>query len=714
MRATSWRALAVTLVCVLAPAAGAADDPFPKATPESQGLAAKDLDALADVVAGIVKADQVVGAELLVVKNGRTVLHRGFGWKNRDKKAEMPVGTIFCVRSMTKPVVGVAVQMLIDDGKLSPDDPVAKYLPSFDTDKSRGITVRQLLTHTGGLKLSTLLSVGLKGVSGVRELADVVGKNGPELKPGEKFNYSDDGADTLTALVGAVAGKPAEEFLQERLFDPIGMKDSICVLKSADPRVGRVATAYAGAKGAWVKFWAPGETPIFPYFLGSQGLYSTAPDYARFLKLIADGGKWGGKQLLSKEALARILTPAEARGGMPTGFDDRRGAYGQMMMLYLGPDGKVRAFGHGGSDGTHAYAFPDKDLLVLYFTQSRGNLTSLDFEAALHRLLIDPGKAAVAEKPVDAKAAAPYLGLYWFDAVKCPVPVEVRDGKVVVEFPFQAEIELKPGDGPDKWVARLNPSIEVEFKREGAGAASGLVLRQPGATHEMPRLKKDEGLPTADEVMKLREKTQGTAALAKLGVVRIKGTLEQLPANKKGTLEYWIEGAGRYRMDVTVGGETDRQASDGEKTWVATAGKAPEALDGVMAEQARLNHPAFAAADWRPLFKDVQVLKRFEAEKKSVILLWCVPREAPSRALVVEAETGRLVGDRHIEIVPGVGRIGKRVQYREYKDVGGVQLPSRVTHNYPTPLLGRFEHTFESFETGAEAPPGAFNLQPGK
>ena len=90
------------------------------------------------------------------------------------------------------------------------------------------------------------------------------------------------------------------------------------------------------------------------------------------------------------------------------------------------------------------------------------------------------------------------------------------------------------------------------------------------------------------------------------------------------------------------------------------------------------------------------------------------PKEAPARVLVVEAETGERIGDRHIAIVPGVGRIGTRVRCREYKEVGGVQHPSEVTHTYPTPPLGRFEHTFDSFETKVELPVGAFTLKAGK
>jgi len=294
------------------------------------------------------------------------------------------------------------------------------------------------------------------------------------------------------------------------------------------------------------------------------------------------------------------------------------------------------------------------------------------------------------------------------------VPVAVRNGKLVLEIPFQAEIELQPTDQPDKWAAKLHPSLVVEFKRDGDKPAPGLVLHQATVTHELARLKTDDGRPSVDALMKLRSKTQGTADLGKLGVVRIKGTMEQLPANKKGTIEFLMEGTTRYLLKVTFEGEPQRLAVDGDQVWIASGKEPAERIEGALAEQTRLSHPAFAAADWRTLFQDIQVLKRFEADKKSLILLWCVPKEAPARVLVVEAETGKLLEERHIEIVPGVGRIGRRVEYREYKEVGGVQLPSRVTQTYPNPLLGRFEHTFESFETKLEVPAGAFTLKPGQ
>jgi CubicO group peptidase (beta-lactamase class C family) len=698
--------LASLLVIVLSTAA-IASDPFPPAKPESVGLVQKDLDALAEVVAGFIKSDSVVGGELHIIKDGHTVLRREFGMKDRDRKQEMPTDAICCIRSMTKPVVGVAIQMLADDGKLTLDHPVAKYLPAFDNDKSKAITIQQLLTHTGGLKLSTLSAVGFGNRTSVRELVDVIGENGPEFKPGGDWHYSDDGADTLTAVVAAVSGKAAEQFLQERILDPLGMADTICVLKKDDPRIARIATAYAGSKGAWFKLFAPGEKPIFPFFLGSQGMYSTTENYARFLKLIADGGTWEGKRLLSKEAVARILTPARETP-LPTGFDGRTVGYGQLMMLYQDSAKKVRGFGHNGSDGTHAYAIPEKGLFVFYFTQSRGTLTGADVEKVLHRRLIEPGKA-VADVAFDPKAVTPYLGLYWMNEVKCPVEVVIRDGALAIEFPFQTELELKPTGQPAKWVARQAASITIEFQRDEKAPAHTLVVTQPGATLKLSRLKPEAGLPTVEDVLKLRAEKQGTAKLAQLGAVRMKATLNH-STKKDGTFEAIFDGLTRYRMETNLGGRKGIRGVDGEKVWIVTADRPPTRMEGELAEQARLDHPAFAAADWRPLFETIEVLKRIEADKAKVLVIRAVPKFGRARFLLVDEASGQLVGDQHLEIVPGVGRVGKGTEYRDFKDVDGVQLPTRVIEAYTTPLLGRFEKTFATIETKVEVPAGRFAM----
>jgi len=143
-------------------------------------------------------------------------------------------------------------------------------------------------------------------------------------------------------------------------------------------------------------------------------MYSSARDYARFLAMYLDGGRVGDKLLLSEAAVRRTLEPFN-NSGAPNGFRKLTAYYGQMMEVYVNADRKRVAFGHGGSDGTWAAAWPEHDLMVLYFTQSRGNATVIDLQAAIERLLL--GQTAAAPATVELKKAGepplwPHLHLF--------------------------------------------------------------------------------------------------------------------------------------------------------------------------------------------------------------------------------------------------------------------------------------------------------------
>jgi CubicO group peptidase (beta-lactamase class C family) len=296
---------------------------------------------------------------------------------------------------MTKPLVGTAIQMLIDAGKLSLTDPASKYLPAFANDKSRAITIEQLLTHTAGFPL-TLIDRPLSAYRGPRDVADQAGRIGPSGPPGS-FRYSDTDSATLAAIVSEVSGQPVDEFIRQRIFEPLGMKDTFCVLGEDAPPRSRVSSNHAGSPGQWHKFWDPEEKPLFPFFHGPEALYSTTTDYARFLTLWRDRGQVGGRPLLSAAAVARALRPAQpmlspgSNTPFPTGLSPLRPYYGQHWTVYVPPEpgaaGALPVFGHGGSDGTLALVFPGHELMAFYFTQSRGGISFLRFE----ELLAPPG-----------------------------------------------------------------------------------------------------------------------------------------------------------------------------------------------------------------------------------------------------------------------------------------------------------------------------------
>ncbi len=364
---------------------------FPLATPESQQVSQGAIDRLRDLVSGFVDAQEIVGAEILVIKNRHTIMHESFGGDAPSVDSKMPLNSIFSIRSMTKPLAGATAQILLDEGVISLEDSVAKYLESFAKEKSREVTVEHLLTHRSGLPMKSAgrLWSDYSSYENIQQVAEYWGDYGPRLfKPGTRYQYADANVDTLAALIEKASGEKAEALIVQRLLIPLGMSDTLSLLREGDPRVKRVVGKNAGGRGRWKQFWQWDGRPYFSFPMFAQGFYSTPRDYARFLEMILDGGVVDGKRILSSAAIDRILTPA-SRTTMPTGFANLNSSYGQLMHLY-DQQGDVVAFGHSGSDGTYAWAWPKQDLMVLYFTQSRGGTTMNRIEAVIDSLLARP------------------------------------------------------------------------------------------------------------------------------------------------------------------------------------------------------------------------------------------------------------------------------------------------------------------------------------
>jgi CubicO group peptidase (beta-lactamase class C family) len=479
-----------------APSRDPTDDPFPRASAESVGMSDAALHELARVVQSYVDDDKIVGAELLVIKERRTVLDQAFGWRDREEQAAMTCDTIFNVRSMTKPLIGASIQILLDEGALALEDEAAKYLPGFDNDKSRHITIEQLLTHRSGLPL-TILTKRLDEYETLEAQANAVGVAGPQFEPGSRFWYSDAGTDVLAAIVEVASGMDLAAFVQARLLDPLGMSDSFFLSKTTPHAQDRIASLYFGSAGKWARIWKGSEASFYPFPWGSQTLFSTARDYARWLALWLDGGRARGVEVLSEEAVQRTLTPRSSMSMLgsgqpfPTGFSGLTTHYGQLSVLHvptLDPKAKPVVVGHSGSDGTIAWAWPARDLMILFFTQSRGGLTPIRLERDIERLLLapsDPGNVAPVPEPIERYVGPYHLGFK-------PFEVFVQDGKLAFDhadslaFPLEA-----PGRG-DRWSLKgaeqfLGSSAYVQFVEDETGAVIGLKLAQDGRTTELNR-----------------------------------------------------------------------------------------------------------------------------------------------------------------------------------------------------------------------------------
>ncbi len=466
------------LVLLCLPASAASDSEFPQATPESQGISSESLDIISDTIQWYYNNGMIVGAELLIIKNRHTVLHKAYGWKDRETRTKMEPNTIFNVRSMTKPLTGAAAQILIDEGKLQLDDPVFLYIPSFNTGRSSEITIRQLLTHRSGLPLSILMDIPMSTFDNIIELAEETGRRGPQFTPDSKYWYSDAGSEVLGAVVEKVSGIPLHQFITERLLEPLAMTDSFSYTPDSlnDPRWNRIASLYIGSLENWNRFWGPQDGAFYQYTLGSQSLYSTPMDYARFLAMWMEKGVFNDQRILSQEAVERTFTPVSVMTNLgqntryPTGFPNMYVYYGQMAVSYTDSNtinSQPVVIGHSGSDGTWAWALPEQDLIVLYFTQSRGLASGTTLEYLLDRLLVDHSQEV--EIPEEYQ---PFVGTYTgnlFGLYNVEVPVFVQNNTLSFILPGISVFDLKAPTSSGKWRTSLSNDIAVSFVENADG-----------------------------------------------------------------------------------------------------------------------------------------------------------------------------------------------------------------------------------------------------
>ncbi len=478
---------------------------IPTAQAATKSQSSQDLkqgaQQLSVVLADYVADQKIVGAELLVIHKGKVLVADAYGWMDKEAEKKLQPDTIFNIRSMTKPVTGAAAQLLIDEGKLDLKAPVSKYLPGFATGPGQDILIQHLLEHRSGLPMTMFVS-SVDEFTSLNAVADAAAAAELHFTPGSDFSYSDAGSDVLGAVVAAACGMSLDAFIQSRLLDPLGMKDSFYKLQENDPRAPRLASLYVGFSGSWLPHWIAQGEVMYPFAWGSQSLYSTTRDYARFLQMWMDGGVVNGKTLLSPEAIQRTLTPVShmlignSDKEYPTGFPNLAMHYGQMSVLYCDADAdsnadansSVRIIGHSGSDGTLAYAWPDRDLILCMFTQSRGMSLVHRFEADIHRLLLAPESNT--PPPVEL---VPLLGYYLPESGPMRgrrVEVVMLHQKLAVDIPGQMVFELSEPDA-DGWRYMLfEPRSKLKFEQSGMEEATAILFQPPGSTEieRVPRM----------------------------------------------------------------------------------------------------------------------------------------------------------------------------------------------------------------------------------
>jgi len=330
----------------------------------------------------------VAGAVTLVARGGKVVALDAVGYSDLAAKKPLRTDDMFWIASMTKPITGVAVLMLQDEGKLSVDDPVEKFLPEFKGQMflatktadvtvlkkpGRRITLRDLLTHTAGMN-SDVPETGRDLTLGERTLAYAL--QPLSFEPGARWQYSNPGINTLGRIVEVVSGQNISEFLDVRLFKPLGMKDTTFWPTEAQAR--RVAKSYQPGPDN------QGLVEVGNYFLNGRpltarwrtalpagGLYSTAGDIAKFYLMMLNGGEANGRRYLSAAAHQQLTTTQS--GNIKTGFTEGM-SWGFGFQVVKEPQGVTAmlapgTYGHGGAYGTQSWADPKSGTIYILMIQ---------------------------------------------------------------------------------------------------------------------------------------------------------------------------------------------------------------------------------------------------------------------------------------------------------------------------------------------------------
>jgi len=325
---------------------------------------------------------QIAGAVTLVETREGVVALDAVGDANLADHTPMKTDAVFRIASMTKPITATAVMMLQEEGKLSIDDPVGKYLPELAHLKTADgkefvVTLKQLLTHSSGLTEATH-----EEGAAAKTLADLIpnySRRPLQFEPGSKWQYCQSGLNSLGRIVEVVSAESFPHFLQTRLFDPLGMRDTS--FYPSPEQVARLATTYnvKDEKLEPAPSARPDPSRHDHYPAANGGLYSTASDYGRFLRMILNEGSLDGRRYLKPETV-RLMTTVQS-GELQTGFTPGN-AWGLGWCVVRQPQGVTESlspgsFGHGGAYGTQGWVDPVKGVAYILMVQ-RANFPNSD------------------------------------------------------------------------------------------------------------------------------------------------------------------------------------------------------------------------------------------------------------------------------------------------------------------------------------------------
>jgi CubicO group peptidase (beta-lactamase class C family) len=350
----------------------------------------------------------LIGSTVIIVKDNQVVYHKGFGYANEASKKAMPSNPIYRIMSQTKAITSLAIMQLYEQGKISLDQNVSTIISSFKNptvlkdfnakDSSyttipakRELTIRDLLTHTSGIDYTAIGTPKMNAIYTKAGIPSGLGDFNASLldrmkilgslpllhQPGERFTYGLN-SDLLGCIIEVVSGLSLEAYCQKNIFDPLGMKDTYFNVPLA--KAERMPTVYTENDANKIIEWSPTfrdinpNYPIIPktYFSGGAGLSSTAFDYAIFLQMILNGGKYNGKQIIAPRTAEIMISPQlnfkyNGQDDFSLGFSITSEKSANLNFRNNG------SFSWGGYYGTTYWADPKDKMVVLIMTQHNPN-----------------------------------------------------------------------------------------------------------------------------------------------------------------------------------------------------------------------------------------------------------------------------------------------------------------------------------------------------
>jgi len=418
------------LALFVLPATTYADERLPMAEPEEVGMSSERLQRIDTLMQDYIDDDLLAGTVTLVARGGKVVHYSALGSRHIEENEAMGADDIFVIMSMTKPIASTALMMLYEEGKFLLTDPITKWIPEVAdkkvlvTDKTgtkrvraeRPITVRHVLTHTAGVDPNRALltqdeidRAPGRGDWGKLTLEDSIVKRAHlplNFQPGDRWQYGSS-TDYVALLVQRISGQNMDDFLRERIFEPLGMYDTY--YNVPEEKVERTAAVYRPGKDGKIELRRAPEFRETKYFGGVAGLSSTAADYWRFHQMILNGGEFNGVRLLSPKTIDLMIT--NHIGDLEVTLRGPGYSFGLGYSM-LTDQGTAKesltpgSFGWGGAYCTYFFVDPVEDTIGIFMTQL-SPYTHIDVRQQFSTLIMQGIIESWRDRPSSIRANAP-------------------------------------------------------------------------------------------------------------------------------------------------------------------------------------------------------------------------------------------------------------------------------------------------------------------